>query len=108
MCVAYPGTVIRTYDEGRKAAVDFSGTRTEVQTGFIPVKENDRVLVHAGCVLQVLPKEEAEAMDEIFAEIEALQQEALEQNEDTLRRLPQEEQGIRAVRTDRDGQESRV
>ena len=108
MCVAYPGTVIRTYDEGRKATVDFSGTRTEVQTGFIPVKENDRVLVHAGCVLQVLPREEAEAMDEIFAEIEALQQEALEQNEDTLRRLPQEEQGIRAVRTDRDGQESRV
>lgn len=105
MCVAYPGTVIRTYDEGRKATVDFSGTRTEVQTGFIPVKENDRVLVHAGCVLQVLPREEAEAMDEIFAEIEALQQEALEQNEDTLRRLPQEEQEMKAAR---DGQESRV
>lgn len=105
MCVAYPGTVIRTYDKGRKAMVDFSGTRTEVQTGFIPVKENDRVLVHAGCVLQVLPKEEAEAMDEIFAEIEALQQEALEQSEDTLHRLPQEEQEMQAAR---DGQESRV
>ena len=105
MCVAYPGMVIRTYDEGRKATVDFSGTRTEVQTGFIPVKENDRVLVHAGCVLQVLPREEAEAMDEIFAEIEALQQEALEQSEDTLRRLPQKEQEMKAAR---DGQESRV
>ena len=34
-----------------------------------PVQENDRVLVHAGCVLQVLKKEDADAMDEIFAEI---------------------------------------
>lgn len=108
MCVAYPGTVIRTYDEGRKATVDFSGTRTEVQTGFIPVKENDRVLVHAGCVLQVLPKEEADAMDEIFAEIEALQRENPQQSAGSLRRTPQEEQEIRAVRADRDGQESRV
>ena len=54
MCVAYPGTVIELRENGKKAMVDFSGTRTLVQTGFIPVQENDRVLVHAGCVLQVL------------------------------------------------------
>lgn len=69
MCVAYPGTVIELRENGKKAMVDFSGTRTLVQTGFIPVRENDCVLVHAGCVLQVLKKEDAEAMDEIFAEI---------------------------------------
>ena len=75
MCVAYPGTVIELLENGKKALVDFSGTRTEVQTGFLPVKEQDRVLVHAGCVLQVLKKEDADAMDEIFAEIEAMEQE---------------------------------
>lgn len=75
MCVAYPGTVIELLEDGKKALVDFSGTRTEVQTGFLPVKEQDRVLVHAGCVLQVLKKEDADAMDEIFAEIEAMEQE---------------------------------
>ena len=75
MCVAYPGTVIELLENGKKALVDFSGTRTEVQTGFLPVKEQDRVLVHVGCVLQVLKKEDADAMDEIFAEIEAMEQE---------------------------------
>ena len=75
MCVAYPGTVIELLENGKKALVDFSGTRTEVQTGFLPVKEQDRVLLPAGCVLQVLKKEDADAMDEIFAEIEAMEQE---------------------------------
>lgn len=75
MCVAYPGTVIELRENGKKAMVDFSGTRTLVQTGFIPVQENDRVLVHAGCVLQVLKKEDADAMDEIFAEIAKMEQE---------------------------------
>ncbi len=76
MCVAYPGTVIELRENGKRALVDFSGTRTEVQTGFLPVKEKDRVLVHAGYVLQVLKQEDADAMDEIFAQIEAMGQEA--------------------------------
>lgn len=73
MCVAYPGTVISLGKDGKQAKVDFSGTQVEVQTGFLPLKEGDRVLVHAGYVLQVLQKEDAEAMDDIFKELLAME-----------------------------------
>ncbi len=70
MCVAYPGTVISIGDGGKRAKVDFAGTVMEAMTGFRPVKEGDRVLVHAGCVLKVLPEEEANELDEIFRELQ--------------------------------------
>ena len=58
MCVAYPG-----------------GTRVDARTGFIPVKEGDHVLIHAGCVLQVLKEEDAAAMEEIFNDIAEIENE---------------------------------
>ncbi len=69
MCVAYPGTVIALKEEGREAVVNFGGTVLNARTGFLPVREGDHVLVHAGCVLQVLPAEEAQAMESIFNDI---------------------------------------
>lgn len=69
MCVAYPGTVIAVKDEGKICSVDFGGTRVDARTGYIPVQRGDHVLVHAGCVLQVLKEEDAAAMEEIFDEI---------------------------------------
>ena len=49
MCVAYPGTVLSLKDDGKVCSVDFGGTRVDARTGFIPVKEGDHVLIHAGC-----------------------------------------------------------
>ena len=72
MCVAFPGTVVKLREDGKRAEVDFSGTKMEVQTGFLPVREGDRVLVHAGYVLQVLTRQDADAMEDIFAEIARL------------------------------------
>ena len=69
MCVAYPGTVISLKDEGREAVVDFAGTVLNARTGFLPVREGDHVLVHAGCVLQVLPEDEAKVLESIFNDI---------------------------------------
>ncbi len=69
MCVAFPGTVLNVKNEGKIASVDFSGTVVEAQTGFIPVREGDHVLVHAGYVLQVLTEDDAKAMEEIFDDI---------------------------------------
>ncbi len=73
MCVAYPGTVISLGKDGKRVQVDFSGTQVEAQTGGLPLKEGDRVLVHAGYVLQVLQKEDADAMDEIFKELSEME-----------------------------------
>ncbi len=73
MCVAFPGTVLEVRENGKFAKVDFGGTRLDVQTGFLPVQKGDRVLVHAGYVLQVLTQKDADAMEEIFSEIAQLE-----------------------------------
>ena len=68
MCVAMPGKVISV--EGTKAVVEFSGNRIEAQAGLVKVKPGDSVLVHAGCILQVLAKEEADSLSDLMAELQ--------------------------------------
>jgi len=68
MCVAMPGKVISV--EGTKAIVDFSGNRIEAQAGLVKVKPGDSVLVHAGCILQILAKEEADSLSDLMAELQ--------------------------------------
>ncbi|MCD8127912.1 MAG: HypC/HybG/HupF family hydrogenase formation chaperone [Clostridiales bacterium] len=70
MCVALPGKV--TAVEGRTATVDFSGNLVRARAGLAPVKVGDWVLVHAGCILQTVSANEAEEMEDIFREVEAL------------------------------------
>lgn len=64
MCVALPGIVIEI--DGRDAIVDFSGNKVLTDCGFVPVKVGDHVLVHAGCILQTVSREEYEELNEIF------------------------------------------
>jgi hydrogenase expression/formation protein HypC len=68
MCVAMPGKVISI--NGTKATVDFDGNEIEAQAGLVSVKIDDYVLVHAGCILQVLLKEEGDSLKQLFREIE--------------------------------------
>ncbi|MBO5502965.1 MAG: HypC/HybG/HupF family hydrogenase formation chaperone [Lachnospiraceae bacterium] len=70
MCVAYPGTVIAVRPAEHKATVDFSGTTVDALTGVSDIKEGDRVLVHAGCVIRVLQEQEADELTELFKELE--------------------------------------
>jgi len=69
MCVAYPGRVLSV--DGLSAVVDFNGNKVSAITGLREVRPGDRVLVHAGCILQVIEPEEADELDEIFAELDA-------------------------------------
>lgn len=62
MCVALPGKVISL--KGHKATVDFSGNLVEADAGLVDVEINDRVLVHAGCIIQKLSDEDADFMEE--------------------------------------------
>ena len=73
MCVAYPGRVIEV--KAHSALVDFSGTKVEAASGIMSVEPGDRVLVHAGCIIQKLPAEEADEIEQVFAELAALQAE---------------------------------
>ena len=68
MCVALPGRAMKI--EGTTATVDFQGNIVRAEAGLVQVKENDLVLVHAGCILQVMSEEEGRMMQELFAELE--------------------------------------
>ncbi len=70
MCVAIPGKVIGL--EGTKATVDFSGNTVKAEAGLVNVKIGDRVLVHAGCIIQTLDDETADEMLEMFKELEEI------------------------------------
>ena len=56
MCVAASGTVVSV--TGRDAVVDFHGNQVTAKCGLTAVKPGDQVLVHAGCILQVLSQQE--------------------------------------------------
>ncbi|SFP46991.1 hydrogenase expression/formation protein HypC [Butyrivibrio proteoclasticus] len=70
MCVAIPGKVIKI--DGTKATVDFSGNTVIAEAGLVNVKVGDRVLVHAGCIIQTMDDKTADEMEELFNEIEDL------------------------------------
>ncbi|AOZ96426.1 HypC/HybG/HupF family hydrogenase formation chaperone [Butyrivibrio hungatei] len=70
MCVAIPGKVIKI--DGTKATVDFSGNIVTAEAGLVNVKVGDRVLVHAGCIIQTMDDKLANEMEELFNEIEDL------------------------------------
>ena len=70
MCVALPGKVLKL--NGRTATVDFEGNTLEAEAGLVKVKAGDRVLVHAGCILQVLSKEESNEIEELLREMKEL------------------------------------
>ena len=67
MCVAVPGTVIA--HKGHRASVDFSGNIIEADSGLVDIEDGDRVLVHAGCIIQKLSREDADFMEEFSAYI---------------------------------------
>ncbi|SHI12935.1 hydrogenase expression/formation protein HypC [Butyrivibrio fibrisolvens DSM 3071] len=69
MCVALPGTVIEIKD--KNAIVDFNGNTVNARMGLVDVKKGDRVLVHAGCIIQKVSQSEAEEIEKLFGELEA-------------------------------------
>lgn len=59
MCLAIPGEIVEI--KGSHATVDFGGTRSKVNTIFIPdLKTGDYVIVHVGYAIQKMSKDEAE------------------------------------------------
>lgn len=70
MCIASSGVIIEK--KGHKATVDFGGNVVEAEAGVTSCNVGDRVLVHAGCIIQRLTETEAEEMDEIMRLIEEL------------------------------------
>lgn len=64
MCVAIPSKIISIEDG--KATIDFSGNRVEAYVGLVKANVGDYALVHAGCVIQTVKKQEAEEIAELM------------------------------------------
>jgi hydrogenase expression/formation protein HypC len=65
MCIAIPGKLIEA--DGRVGKVDVNGNILKVELGVVDAKVGDYLLIHAGCAISVLSKDEKEEMDELFA-----------------------------------------
>jgi len=63
MCVALPGKVIEIKE--RDAIVDFNGNQVAARAGLVDVKVGDYVLVHAGCVIQKVSKQDMEDLESL-------------------------------------------
>lgn len=67
MCVAVPGKIIEI--KGDMAKVDVMKNVCDVNIKLVSAKVGDYVLIHAGCVLEVLKKDMAEEILSIFNEL---------------------------------------
>lgn len=70
MCVANTGKVISIDNEKNTALVDFHGSRIEARTGLMDVLPGERVLVHAGCILQKVSDEQYDEWIKLAEELE--------------------------------------
>lgn len=68
MCVAVPGKI--TEINGDFAKVDIMGNTTQANIRLVEAKIGDYVLIHAGCVLEVMKKDAAEELLMMFEELE--------------------------------------
>ena len=68
MCVAVPGKIVEI--NGDMAKVNIMNNITEADIRLVTVQIGDYVLIHAGCVLEVLKKDLAEEMLILFQELE--------------------------------------
>ncbi len=68
MCVAVPGKIVEIM--GELAKVNIMGNITRANIKLVDAKVGDYVLLHAGCVLEVMKKDAAEEILEMFDQIE--------------------------------------
>lgn len=68
MCVAVPGKVIEI--NGDYAKVNIMENITQVNIKLVSVNIGDYVLIHAGCVIEVLKKDVAEEILWMFSELQ--------------------------------------
>ncbi len=68
MCVAVPGKVLEI--KGNTAKINVMNNITEADIRLVSVKPGDYVLLHAGCVIEVMKKDAAEELIELFEELE--------------------------------------
>lgn len=70
MCIAVPGKVVSL--DGNLAGVDYGGNLVKAHAGLVDVRVGDSVLVHAGCIIQVLLEEDSNYLLELLSQMEGM------------------------------------
>ena len=70
MCVANTGIVLSVDEKTNTAEINFHGNRIGARTGLVSVRAGDRVLVHAGCILQKVSDAQYEEWSLLAKELE--------------------------------------
>lgn len=70
MCIAIPGKIISI--DPPRAKADFNGNVVDVNVGLIDPVVGDYVLVHAGCAIEIMSKDKALELIELFQDLEEL------------------------------------
>ena len=69
MCLAVPMKITKIKDD--VATAEYNGVETEVNIALTPdISVNDKVLVHAGFIIEKLDEEAAKDIEEAWAEYE--------------------------------------
>lgn len=72
MCIAVPMKIVGISQDEKTARVCVAGNCMDVNSSLITPKMGDYVLVHAGCAMQMISKETADEIMELFDELEEL------------------------------------
>ena len=68
MCVAIPGKIMTI--DGDMATVSFGGTEMQVNVAMVDAEPGKYVLVHAGCAIEIMEKDSAQELLDLFNELE--------------------------------------
>ena len=63
MCVAIAGEVVEFDD--KTAVLNYHGAKVKARRDLVDISVGDRVLVHAGCIIQKISEEDADIMEEL-------------------------------------------
>ncbi len=66
MCLAVPGKVLEI--SGDKAKIDYGGVIRDANISLVSAKVGDYVIVHAGFAIEIMDKDEAEKVIELWDE----------------------------------------
>lgn len=68
MCLAIPGEVVEL--KGKNATVNIMGAKKEVNVELLKgIKIGDFILIHAGCAISIVNREEAEMTMDLIKEL---------------------------------------
>ena len=70
MCIAIPMKMVAIDEQNHTGRVLFSGNEIEVNLALVSPKVGDYLLIHAGCAIEIIEKESAEEILDIFQSLE--------------------------------------